>query len=102
MPLYEYECECGNKEDVLLPYGEYDQLQVCGCGKTMQRIISLPTIGVGTELLYTRDGKSAFAKQMALDTINSKDGGFPEINVNKSIVQQRTFEGTQSKTKTVF
>ena len=100
MPLYEYKCECGNGREILLPYNA-DSPRLCSCGKVMQKIISLPTIGVGTELLYTRDGKSAFARQMALDTINSKDGGFPSVNEHKSWVQQKTFEGTQSKTKTV-
>ena len=102
MPLYEYKCKCGNSEDILLSYDEYKQPQVCKCGKAMQRIISLPTIGIGTELLYTREGKGAFAKQMALDTINSRDGGFPDVNLHKDIVQQRTFEGTQTKGKVVF
>ena len=40
--------------------------------------------------------------QMALDSLNARGGGFPDVNKHKSWVQQQAFEGTQSKTKTIF
>jgi len=91
MPLYEYQCGCGKGEDILLSFQEADQPQLCKCGKVMQRKISLPSF------VMKQTGN-----QMALDSINSKRGGFPDANKHKSWVQQKAFEGTQAKTKTVF
>ena len=90
MPLYEYQCECGNGEDVLLSFQD-TQPQICKCGKVMQRKISLPSF------VMKQTGS-----QMALDSLNAKDGGFPSKNEHKSWVQQKAFEGTQRKAKTVF
>jgi len=90
MPLYEYQCECGNEEDVLLSFQD-TKPQVCECGKVMQRKISLPSF------VMKQTGN-----QMALDTLNAKDGGFPSANKHKSWAQQKAFEGTQSKAKTVW
>ena len=91
MPLYEYQCECGNEKDILLSFSETDQPQICKCGRVMQRKISLPSF------VMTQTGG-----QMALDSLNAKDGGFPSKNKHKSWVQQQAFEGTQSKDKAVW
>jgi len=40
--------------------------------------------------------------QMALDSLNARGGGFPDVNEHKSWVQQEAFRGTQKKDKTVF
>lgn len=90
MPLYEYQCECGNGKDVLLSFQDA-QPQICKCGGVMQRKISLPSF------IMKQTGS-----QMALDSLNARDGGFPDVNEHKSWVQQKAFEGTQGKTKTVF
>jgi len=90
MPLYEYQCKCGNEEDVLLSFQD-TQSQICKCGKVMQRKISL------SSLVMKQTGS-----QMALDSLNSKSGGFPDVNKHKSWVQQQAFGGTQGKAKTVF
>ena len=91
MPLYEYQCECGEGKDILLSFQEADQPQICKCGKVMQRKISLPSF------VMKQTGS-----QMALNTLNARDGGFPDVNKHKSWVQQKAFEGTQKKDKTVF
>jgi len=57
----------------------------------MQRKISLSSI------VMKQTGS-----QMALDSLNAKDGGFPSKNEHKSWVQQEAFKGTQKKDKTVF
>ena len=57
----------------------------------MQRKISLPSF------IMKQTGS-----QMALDSLNARDGGFPDVNEHKSWVQQQAFEGTQKKDKTVF
>ena len=90
MPLYEYQCECGDKRDILLSFQD-TQPQVCKCGVVMQRKISLPSF------VMTQTGN-----QMALDSLNARGGGFPDVNEHKSWVQQQAFGGTQKKDKTVF
>ena len=83
MPLYEYQCECGNGEDILLPFQH--PKQICKCGKVMQ--IKMST--------YSFTFKP-YAGQMALDSLNSKGGGFPDANKNKRWVQKKAFSGTQA------
>ena len=90
MPLYEYQCECGNGKDILLSFQD-TQPQVCKCGEVMQRRISVPSF------VMKQTGS-----QMALDSLNSRSGGFPSKNEHRSWVQQKAFEGTQKKAKTVF
>lgn len=90
MPLYEYQCECGNENDILLSFQD-TQPQVCECGKAMQRKISLPSI------VMKQTGN-----QMALDSLNSRSGGYPSKNEHRDWAQQKAFEGTQSKEKAVF
>ncbi len=82
MPLYEFMCECGNEKDILLSFGEADQSQTCECGEVMQRKVSLSSFTF-----------KPYARNMALDSINSKGGGFPDANEHKSWVQQKAFEG---------
>ena len=65
MPLYEYECECENGREVLLPFRD-NQPQICECGKTMRRKMSLSTFTL-----------KQYGGQMALDTLNDKHGGVP-------------------------
>ncbi len=91
MPLYEYQCGCGNEKEIKLSFSEFDQPQVCECGNIMRHKMSA----------YSFTFK-ATGNQMALDSINSKGGGFPDVNENKSWVQRKAFEGTQRPPKTVF
>ncbi len=67
MPIYEYECECGEKEDKLLPMQEGSQQRVCTCGKVMRHIMSV------SSSVMKQNGKG-----MALDTLNSKEHGMPD------------------------
>ena len=80
MPLYEYQCECGNGKEVLLPFQHPEQ--ICECGKVMQRHMSLSSFTM-----------KPYARQMALDSINSKHGGFPDANKHKGWVQRQAFGG---------
>ena len=75
MPIYEYECECGEKEDKLLPMQDSSQPQVCTCGKVMRRIMSVPSF------IMKQTGKG-----MALNTLNAKpqDGGMPDRHWKKA------------------
>ena len=82
MPLYEYQCECGKEKDILLSFGGADQPQVCECGKVMQRQMS-----------HSNFTMKPCARDMALDTLNGRGGGFPDKNEHKSWVQRKTFEG---------
>ncbi len=66
MPIYEYQCECGEKEDKLLPMQEGSQPQVCTCGKVMLHIMSVSSYAM-----------KQTGKGMALDTLNDKHGGMP-------------------------
>ena len=60
MPIYEYHCECEKEREVLLPFQESKQPQVCECGKTMQRKFSVCNFAL-----------KPTGKGMALDTLNS-------------------------------
>ncbi len=66
MPLYEYQCNCGNGEDRFLPYSQFSEPQTCGCGEVMEHKMSLSSF----VMKQTGGG-------MALDTLNTKSGGLP-------------------------
>ncbi len=93
MPIYEYRCDCGKKEDRLLPMQEYNQPQVCVCGKVMQRKVSIPSF------VINHDGN-----ERALDFLNSPEGEFPHAHTpqHRREFQQGVFEGTLSPPKTVW
>lgn len=82
MPLYEFKCGCGNEEEILLSIQDADQPQVCECGKVMRRKVSLSSFVM-----------KPTGNQMALDSLNSRGGGFPDVNKHKSWAQQKAFEG---------
>ncbi len=67
MPIYEYECECGDKRDEFLSFADYDTPQVCSCGEVMRRKISLGNFSI-----------KSTGNQMALDTLNDKHNGMPD------------------------
>ena len=60
MPIYEYQCECGKDKEVRLSFGDADQPQICGCGKTMRKKVSLSSFS------FKPTGES-----MALDSLNN-------------------------------
>ena len=82
MPLYEFKCECGEGKEILLSFQDADQPQICKCGKVMQRQMS-----------HSNFAMKPHARDMALDSLNSKGGGFPDTNKHKSWVQRKAFEG---------
>ncbi len=61
MPLYEYQCRCGNGESKILPISQFDQPQMCGCGRVMDRKMSR------SSFVMKQTGN-----EMALGTLNSK------------------------------
>ena len=63
MPLYEYQCNCGNGEDRFLPYSQFSEPQTCGCGEVMEHKMSR------SSFVMKQTGSG-----MALDTLNSKQG----------------------------
>ena len=82
MPLCEYQCGCGNEKDVLLSFQEADQPQICKCGRVMHRKVSL------SSFIF-----KPYARNMALDSLNSKVGGVPARNPHKDWMQRKAFEG---------
>lgn len=66
MPIYELFCKCGEGEARVIPMDERDA-QVCTCGKTMKRKISVPGLAIIRQT----------GNDMALSSLNSKSGGFP-------------------------
>ena len=61
MPIYEYRCpKCTSKEDRILPVGERNDSQICSCGETMKRLMSVPLPAI---FLTTRT-------QTLVDTLN--------------------------------
>lgn len=45
MPIYEYKCTCKDViVDILLPMKDYDVPQTCNCGKTLEKVISVPVV----------------------------------------------------------
>ncbi len=66
MPIYEYQCECGNEREVKLSLEEYDQPRTCECGGVMRHKISV------SSFVMKQTGN-----QMALDTLNDKRNGMP-------------------------
>jgi putative FmdB family regulatory protein len=90
MPIYEYQCDCGDRKEALLSIQDADQPQVCECGKVMQRKVSLSSLRM-----------KQTGNQMALNTLNDKRNGMPNRWWRPG-AEKAAFAGTQSKTKTVF
>ena len=81
MPLYEYHCECNNEKEVKLSFQDADLPQVCECGKVMRKKMSI------SSFVMKPTGRG-----MALDSLNSKSGGFPNGR-RKAEMQQAVANG---------
>ena len=90
MPIYEYKCKCGNEREVRLPFTESDKSQTCECGKVMQRQMSVSS--------FVMKGS---ANQMALDSLNSPNGGFPD-GPDKARAQAGVARGLNRPPKTIW
>lgn len=44
MPIYEYECGCGQAFERFLPLSEYDHPQACRCGQIAKKVLSAPQV----------------------------------------------------------
>lgn len=53
MPMYDYQCECGRRDDVLCRAGQKPQVK-CECGKNMKRIFSVPSIVTDSTFMANR------------------------------------------------
>lgn len=78
MPIYEYRCECKKEREVLLPS---PTSQVCECGRVMQLRMSVCSFVV-----------KLTGRGMALDTLNSKNGGMPNGR-NKAFAERMAARG---------
>ncbi len=54
MPLYEYQCDCGNRDE-LLCHMDDKPVVGCPCGKTMARIFSVPAIRTNSSFMAGHD-----------------------------------------------
>ena len=76
MPLYAYECECGNTFDKYLPLSEYDAPQACECGKTARKVLGLNFLQTNFEPYVSpasgRVIESKRARRDDLDRTNSR------------------------------
>jgi len=43
MPIFNYECECGEHKQELVK--KYDDKVKCDCGKVMTKLIGVPSLG---------------------------------------------------------
>jgi len=91
MPIYEYRCDCGGERDEILPLADSDKVQVCECGKIMERKISV------CSFVIVHNGS-----ERALDFLNSSDGEFPHAHTpqHRREFQQEVFAGTQEPPRT--
>jgi len=87
MPIYEYHCECNKEKEVLLPFQDADQPQICECGGTMQRKFS--TFGFAMK---------PTGRGMALDTLNSNVVG----GKRKAAAEQRASFGLEAPPRRVY
>ena len=87
MPMYEYQCECGEEKDMLLSFQDVAQLQVCKCGKVMQKRMS------ASSFVMKQTGS-----QMALDTLNSNMVG----GRRKEWAEQNGYGGIDNFKKAVW
>jgi putative FmdB family regulatory protein len=76
MPTYDFECECGNKEELLLSISNSQEEQLCSeCGKPMtKKITGCAGFSMGTEKTIIKNHKNKYGN----DTNNvpkSKDNG---------------------------
>lgn len=101
MPLYEYHCDCGNTEERLLSFEQFDQPQICKCGLPLHCKIFAPNFSISGAILLTREGKAAQGRNMALESINSPTGGYPHYKY-KADVQQAAVAGLESPPKTIW
>ena len=90
MPIYEYQCDCGAEREIILSFGD-GSTQVCSCGETMQRKLSLPAPAI-----IRQTGKG-----MALNTLNSKRDGMPN-KWWKSGAENYAFSGVEPLARRVY
>jgi len=64
MPIYEYRCpKCYKKEEIILPVGDRNNPQLCSCGGSMVRLMSVPQPAI----IFTD------SRNMLVNTLNDED-----------------------------
>ena len=87
MPLYEFRCpKCESLREVILPIKETENPQLCTCGGIMNRVFSSPKVIM-----------KPLGRDMALDTLNSKDTGHMKPHLKKMAAQ-----GLENPSKTIW
>lgn len=75
MPLYDYECACGERFQRYLPISEYDEQQFGMCGKPAAKIfLSVPMVKIQKDIRYRSpiDGREITTwKQRNEDLVSS-------------------------------
>jgi len=91
MPLYEFECDCGERAEILLPIKDYDQPQICTkCEKVMLRKMSASS-----------SVRKQSNNEMVLDSLNSQGSVGPDANNYKPWIQEKVFAGLKEPPKTI-
>ena len=98
MPIYEYRCKCGCEKEELLLVEDRNKPQTCKCGETMLLKFSVPCLTLS--LRFTAEGKAFQGRDMALDSLNSKSGGFPQGRF-KAGAQKRVAAGLDSHRRVI-
>lgn len=57
MPVYDYQCECGNTRTVTLSIKAEEYKATCSCGKEMRRIYSVGVVSFKGSGFYSTDKK---------------------------------------------
>ena len=55
MPVYDYECECGEKRTQTVSINDKDFTAVCKCGKTMTKVFGIGAVTFKGSGFYQTD-----------------------------------------------
>lgn len=73
MPLYSYECECGEKFDRILPVSMCDDPQCCpGCGEPAKKVIELGHGGIfrtGDAVSWVKEAALTLDSDRPIETV---------------------------------
>lgn len=84
MAIYEYKCDCGWGMELILPFEDMDKPQLClECGKRAKRILSVMQPPV----------MKITGNDMALTSLNSKEGAFPPNRYYAKEMEKRVAAG---------
>jgi putative FmdB family regulatory protein len=91
MPMYEYQCPAGHGMTAVRKIDERNDPMTCGCGKVMERAISLPTIHtINTHLRGTNigDGMGYFDSNLR-DRRTGKVPYVTDLGTKRKLLKER-------------